>query len=289
MVQPWVALSLLAAILLAVTNFITKNLNGRLDEYATGWIRNLLSLPVLWGALFLVGIPQIDPKFWWLLLLILPLELIVAIAYFKAIRMAPLSLTAPISSFGPLFIAVGAFYILSEPLTMTHAVAFLLLAIGTYILNVDGSNKDLLHPLKKIKNETGLALMLLVGALFGVTIPIGKLLSDYSSPQFYTATYFSSFVLMFALIFICKTRNSWHEIRQDRKLLLTMGLLNGLFLVAYWAALNLGPAGPVTALLVTNVLITVVLAGKFLQEGQMVQRSVAAIIMMCGAVLAILG
>ncbi len=122
--EQWVILAFLAAFLLAATNLITKHLNSDLNEYSVGWARNFFSLPIFWIVLLFAGIPDIDPRFWPILAIMVPLEVLIAIFFFKAVKLAPLSVVIPLLSFNSIFIAIGAFILLGETLNSTHLLAF---------------------------------------------------------------------------------------------------------------------------------------------------------------------
>jgi drug/metabolite transporter (DMT)-like permease len=282
----WVLLAFLAAFLIAFTNIVTKHLNTNLNEYSVGWARNLFSLPVFWITLWLSGIPTVNPKFWPVLVLIAPVEVLVAILYFRAIKSAPISVAIPMTSFNSLFIAIGAFALLGEKLIPIHLVAFLLLITGVYLLNIRfETGYGLLYPFKQLRKEHGAIVMLTAGLLFGITVPIGKLLTSYSSSQFYTAIYFTLFVILFTPIFLKKGTNGLVGIKNNFKQVALMGLLNGLYLFILWRAYSLGPGGLVSAIASTNILISVIIAGTFLREKEFPKRLIAATIMTIGVIL----
>ncbi|MEK7095813.1 MAG: DMT family transporter [Patescibacteria group bacterium] len=284
----WILLAIVSAVLLSITNVATKHLNSTLDEYATGWLRNSLSLPILWLLLLSVGFPSVDPIFWKLIVISLPIEIVIVLLFFKSVKIAPLSLVAPINSLGAFFVAIGAFFILSEPLSLLHILAFISLAIGVYVLNLQSMRGGFFRPFLQIKKERGVLMMLTTSILFGITVPIGKLLSGYSSPQFYVAVYYSLFVLLFTPVFLRKTKNRISDIKKSLLAIMVMGASNGLFLYVVWRALSSGPAGPVTAIQATSVLMTVIMAGKFFNEKRLLQRFIAACIIVLGAALAVL-
>lgn len=285
----WIFLTLLSSFLVSIANVVNKQVNNNLNEYSVGWSRNFFSLPVFWIALSLVGIPAVDPKFWPLLAITAPLELLVVIFFFKALKASPLSIVMPIGSFGALFIAIGAFFILGERITFIHSIAFALLVLGSYLLNVKlGKSKDLLYPIKQLKREKGAFYMLITCLLFGVNIPLGKLMIDYSSPQFYTAIYFSLNVLLFTPLFLKKGTQRFKGIANNFKSVILMGVLNGLFLLTLWQAFSMGPSTMVNAFSRVSVLITVLLAGAFLKEEELLKRLIAGLVMTAGAILVIL-
>ena len=116
----WIFLSLLAAVFATIFSLATKQVsnNAKLNEYTVAWLRTVAALPVLWIALFQNGLPVIDSRFWLLLFIMVPLEIACTVCYFKAVKISPLSLITPVSSLNILFIAIGAYFILGEKLTV---------------------------------------------------------------------------------------------------------------------------------------------------------------------------
>lgn len=87
----WFVIALLAAILNALKNIATKKVSFNSDQYTVAWASNLLSLPFLFAALFISGIPQVDNRFWILIAAMMPLEIAVNLLFFKAIKSSTLS------------------------------------------------------------------------------------------------------------------------------------------------------------------------------------------------------
>lgn len=285
----WIFLALLAPFLLAITDTLTKKANHSLDEYTLAWFRNLLAIPVLFTSLFISGIPYINPNFWKTIIFVLPIELIVTVFYFRAIKVSPISKTAPFNAFSPLFISLGGFLFIGEKLNASFLLPMLLLITGAYIINLEITNGlDLLSPFRNFGNEKGPIYMILAGLLFGITIPMGKLMSSYSSPQFFTAIYFGSATILFTPIFLLKTKDTKEKIMKKFPLLILVGLSDGIFAVVLWLAYSLGPVGLTSAIGKLSILFTVIFAGLHLKEKEIVQKIIASLFMIAGAALIVI-
>jgi len=286
--QLWILLSLLAALLLSLTNILTKKAASTLDEYSLAWARNAFSIPWFWAILFFSGLPAIDPLFWIVILIMLPIEIIIAVLFFKAIKVSPLSLVIPFNAFSVFFIGIGAFFILGESLSIEYLISIVLLIVGVYLISQNSSNKGLLNPFRHLLKEKGPIFMVLATVFFGINVPLGKLAISLSSVYFYTAVFFTLFVLFFTPIFLLKSKDGLKKVFGEVKQLIQIGILNSLFLITGLSALSLGVTAVVNAIGGTNILITVVLSGKMLKEKNIKQRLIAALFMTAGAVLIIL-
>ncbi|MCR4329928.1 MAG: DMT family transporter [Candidatus Roizmanbacteria bacterium] len=284
----WIVLSLFSAIFGAIVNLATKQVsnNAKLNEYSVAWLRTVATLPVLWIVLFAKGMPVVDSRFWLLLFIMIPLEIATALCYFKAIKISPLSLITPITSLNILFIAIGAYFILGENLTIVHGAALLLFVLGIYVLNFDFAvSKNILYPFAKLTKEKGVLLILLFCLIVGINVPIQKMAILYSSSQFFAAVYFSIAAVPFTFLFLTKGKATLKDITISVKAILVMGIFNGLYLFAGTKAVSTGKVAFVTAVVSLNILLTIILSGTFLKEKGIFKKFIAGLIMVAGAAL----
>jgi len=285
----WFIIALLAAVLNALKNIATKKVSFNSDQYTVAWASNLLSLPFLFGALFLSGIPQVDNRFWILVLAMMPFEIVVNLLFFKAIKDSALSEAIPFVSFLPLFVALGAFFILKEQLSPILIVALVLLSLGAYIMNIEKETwRDILAPFRILFTNTGSILIIIVTIIWGLLYPLGKLATEYSSAYFFPTVYFTLSTILFTPIFLLKSKNGLQSIKKQAINYGLVGLLTGLFLITTWVSLSLGPMAGVNALTELGIPLTVIFAGTFLKEKGLKKRLVATSVMFLGALLIIL-
>lgn len=219
----------------------------------------------------------------------MPFEIVVNLLFFRAIKNSALSLAIPFVSFLPLFVAVGAFVILHEKLSPILLIALVLLSLGAYMMNVEKNNwKDLFAPLKVLFTNSGSILIIIVTIIWGLLYPLGKLATEYSSAYFFPAAYFTLSTIIFTPIFLLKNKNGIASIKKHGGRYGLVGLLTGLFLIATWVSLSIGPTAGVNALTELGVPLTVIFAGTFLREKGFKKRLLATLVMFLGAVLIIL-
>ncbi len=284
----WIVLSLLSAVFGAIVNLATKQVsnNAKLNEYSVAWLRAVTTLPVLWIVLFAKGMPVIDSRFWLLLFIMMPLEIAGTLFYFKAIKISPLSLITPVSALNILFIAIGAYFILGESLTIVHGAALLLFVLGIYVLNFDFSvSKNIFYPFSKLTKEKGVLLIILFCLIVGIIVPIQKMAMLHSSSQFFAAVYFSIAAIPLTFLFLTKGKAKLKDMAVSGKAILVMGIFNGLYLFAGTKAVSTGKVAFVTAIVSLNILLTIILSGTFLKERGIFKKFIAGLIMVAGAIL----
>lgn len=283
--QPWILLALSAALTSSFTNLVIKDLGIKIDEYAAGFIRNLLTLPIAWLMLLSSGIPSVSPHFWMFIVIMLPFELLLTIFYQKAFKMSAVSLIVPLISLSPLFIALVSMVVFQEKLTVYHILALLLFVAGIYILNLKAEDKHVLSPILNLFHDKGAFLMLLVAVILGVTVSFGKQAIVASSPQFFTAIYYSLVTLLLFPIYKTKSKVGVRKFIKHKKTLFLLAILNPLALLLVFYAFKTGPTALVQSLNSTSTLFTVILAGTFLREKGINKRLFASLLILAGTLL----
>ncbi len=282
----WFLLGLLAALFNALKTFFTKKVSFDCDQYTVAWASNLVMLPIVWIALFIDGIPAVDSRFWMVMAVMLPFEILVNLLFFRAIKNSELSLVFPFTAFLPLFVSFFAFLILGEKLSPRLLFAVLLIAFGAYCMRIEKfSIKNILAPFKNLIGDKGISLVLIVTFMWGFLAPLGKLATTYSSARFFPAVYFTLATILFTPIFLKKSEKGFLSIRKNFAAFSWIGIFYAAFLLSNWAAYSMEKAGLVNALSALAGVFTIVLAGTFFHEKEFKKRLIAAGIMFAGVLL----
>lgn len=282
----FVLVALVGAIAYSISNILQKHLVGQIDEYAVAWSRYLFASPFLLLFLWRTGIPKINPTFWPIVVLTALVEVLIAVIWAKALKKASISKTVPFLAFQPLFVAIGGFLILRESLSFLQIVAVLAIVIGSYILNVTKDQaKDIFAPIKLVWKEKGGLYILCLCVIWGIDVPFSKRATLYSSPELFTTVFFVLTSLFFIPLFMKKSEHGFRGVKKNFLLFALTGFFTSIFMVTLFMAAKLGPIAIVSAIMSTNILITVLFAGTFLKEKGIVRRIVATSVMTLGAVL----
>jgi drug/metabolite transporter (DMT)-like permease len=189
MIPPWIPLTLLCAFSLATSDALAKRVLARHDEYLILWLRLLLASPLLLATLFFIPIPAPAPGFYRATFMALPLEALASVLYIRALKLSPLSLTLPLLALTPLFLLAVPFLLLGERISSAGGAGVLLIACGTYLLNLGGAKRGVLEPLRATVGDRGARCMLGVALIYSVTSTLGKQAIAASSPLFFAAIY----------------------------------------------------------------------------------------------------
>ncbi|KAF0216293.1 MAG: hypothetical protein FD174_3747 [Geobacteraceae bacterium] len=241
----WFPLTFLCAVSLATSDALTKKaLAARYNEYLIAWLRLLLMLPPLIVLLLAAPLPPLGPEFYMTILTALPLELVAIILYFKALKLSPLGLTVPFLALTPVFLLVIPYILLGERISPTGGIGILLIAAGSYALNVQSRRDGFLAPFRAILRERGSLCMIGVAVIYSFTATLSKRAISASSPLFFAGLYP-------ILLFICLTPVALWKGRKDLRLMCRTGIFRATLLPALFSFLE--TITGVVALSLTNV------------------------------------
>lgn len=283
----WLPITLLCAFALATSDALAKRALERHNEYVIVWLRLALAAPLLLATLLVIPIPRPAPEFYRASLLALPLEAVASLLYIRALKLSPLSLTLPFLALTPVFLLVVPFLLLGERISPAGAGGVLLIATGTYVLNLGTARKGLLEPFRAVLREKGALYMVGVALIYSVTSTLGKQAVAASSPVFFAALYFPALALVLTPVAL---RRGGQEVR---------GMLrSGVLKAALWPALFYAVMviAHMTAISLTQVaymisvkrlsLLMGVLYGYFLfGEAGAGGRAAGTVLMLCGVAL----
>lgn len=197
----WLALSLLAALGSAGEAAAMKKLPADLTPEEMGITPLLFGLPLCLALLAVAAPPLPPPRFWLDLALILPVALANYILYCQALRLSPLSLTLPYLALVPVATMLTGRLALGEVPSPAGAGGVLLLAAGSYVLNLDArAAHGAWGPLLAVFREPGPRRILAVAALYAVVAVIAKHATLLATPLGYVAWFEPAYVLCFTVV-----------------------------------------------------------------------------------------
>ena len=149
----WFILSLLCAVSLSFADLFAKIALRHADIFLVSWVKMAFAFVILLAALPFIRIPSISGHFVRICLVLFPLEVLVQLLYMKAIQVSPLSLTIPFLALSPIFLIATSFLMLGERIDRSGLMGILLIALGSYMLNIDKAAYGFLSPLKAIRSK----------------------------------------------------------------------------------------------------------------------------------------
>ena len=285
----WVLLSLASAFFLATSDALAKKAVQEENEYLVAWFRILFTLPVLVPIVLWVPWPELDAQFYLAFFIALPIELVTIILYIKALKLSPLSLTVPFLALTPVFLISVSYLVIGEKVSVPGGIGIVLIAAGSYSLNLGSVRKGLFEPFRAVVREKGALLMIGVALLYSITSTMGKMAITHSSPLFFAATYFTALNVAFMPIALWKAGPALRDFvgqRRFRRLVLP-GLFYALMIIAHMEAMRLTKVAYMISIKRTSLLMGVLYGYFMFREERIGERFFGAILMFCGFVLVV--
>ncbi|GAB4534368.1 MAG: EamA family transporter [Thermodesulfovibrionia bacterium] len=284
----WIIYALLTAFFFATSDALTKWALRSRNEYFIAWMRLVSAVPVLVISLFLIEIPTLDKTFWIATLIALPLEVIAIILYTKALKSSPLTLTMPFLSFTPIFLIIVSYLMLGERVSLQGAIGILLIAIGSYILNIHTVGRSLIEPLRLIIKERGSIMMMAVAFIFSLTSSLGKMAIVHSSPIFFGSLYFILLTIIFTPIAMIANRERLSISRGDVVSLIPIGLTYSLMIIFHMIAMSRANVAYMISVKRMSIFFSILYGHILFKEERIGQRAFGALLMFMGFVLIVL-
>ncbi|UFS72441.1 DMT family transporter [Geomonas sp. RF6] len=283
----WLPLTLLSALFLATSDALTKKALARHNDYLVMWLRLLptvaLALPLFFGER-----PYLSRDFITCVGLALPLEAVAFVLYIKALKLSPLNLTLPFLSLTPVFLLVVPAIVLKERISFIGGAGVLLVAAGSYLLNLQKGRHGVLAPLKAIREEKGSLFMIAVAVIYTFTSTLGKRAIALSSPLTFTEIYLPALALLITPLALYKGRRELSAITKDGAIRAAAlpALCYALQAISHSYAIDIANVAYMIAVKRTSLLFGV-LYGRvlFREEG----RLFSTILMLIGVFLIVIG
>ncbi|PSH00543.1 MAG: hypothetical protein BRC30_02975 [Nanohaloarchaea archaeon SW_7_46_7] len=279
---------LLAFIVAAIKGFQSiyqrKNALGT-DEFITAFSSRAFGVPMLLIAIAFYGVPEIGLKFF---LLAIPQSLAIAgasIIIAKAYKESDASIVTPMFSLSPLLLLFTSFFMLGELPNIRGAIGIVLITFGAYTLKI-GEAKKFLDPIKKLWEERGVQLILIVIILYSFTANIDKIGVKMSSPVMWPITiYVMSSIFMFPVM--VKRSPRWkQQIQTEWKPLAILGGLGAITIILQMTAIEITLVSYFVAIKRLSIPLTVIFSYLLLDEKDSFrERITGSAIMLIGAIL----
>lgn len=285
----WVVYGLASAWGLATADAILKRTFTQLSPYGMSLLRLVYTVPLLSVGWFWVRIPELPAAFFLTVAAALPLEVAANLCYMQALKLAPLSLCAPMLAFTPVFLIGSGWLILGETLTLRGLLGIALITVGSYLLQLPEWRRGWLKPLAALWQQAGSRWMLGAALLYAFTSALGKKAVLLSDPVFFGLFYPTAFGLLLAVA------SPWTTVRLPALFQLrpwwglAMGGAMALSILSHFQGISLAPAAYLIAVKRTSMLFSVLYGGLWLAEGHLPARLTGALVMITGVGLLTLG
>ena len=287
----WFYVALLSAVSLALADSFTKKYFTSYSGLSILLIR--LSLPgiVLFPYSMYAGIPDVPVDFWYLITMLVPLEIVAMWLYVMAIRDAPLHLSLPYLSFTPVFVIATGYLFLGETVTWDGALGIMLIVTGAYILNINYVNnswRSLLAPLQAIFRLRGSFLMLMAALIYSITAVLSKKAMLFTDAKTFGALYFSLIGITTLLVIFIYQPSLLKKVLVKPGANLLVGVLMAIMVVSHFVALEQVETAYMLSVKRTSMIFGMLLGAWMFKDMSFRQHLPAAVAMLTGVILILL-
>ena len=280
----WLFLSLLTALAVAGRDVSIKAFTDLGPQDAV-MLEMSWGVPLLAIGCIFVDVPPLDATFWWAFVISLPLNMAAYLLYIYAIKVSPLTLTVPFLAFTPVFMILTGQVVLGESVNLWGGLGIFFIVGGSYVLNLDRANEGLLKPFTSLRYEKGPLIMLFVAFLFSFAAVVAKQAILHSSPLFFSFFFFLIFNLAVLSFLILTGKKGWRQVYQKKGKGLWLGVLLIIHVGCHGLAIAISTAVYMVAVKRSSIVFSVLFSRFFLNEKQVLQRSMGTAFMFAGVLI----
>lgn len=289
----WAIYALLSAFCVATTDPIAKRaLSKGADEYTVGWLMMAISVPFLVVyCLFNGGPAPATLPLLATLAAIIPFEIVAMVLYYKALKVADISLSVPFLALTPVFTVATSFMLLGERISLFGLAGVILITLGVYSLNLPEARSGLMNPIKAIFCNRGSRYMVVVAFIYSITSAMCKKAMILSNPQSVPFMYNLAITLGMAPLVVYMSRRSRGRapvgsVKRGLGLsYLALGLLTALSSIFFFRALTASTVAYVISIKRLSLLISVGYGWLFFKERDIHIRFFSTLCMFLGVAL----
>ncbi len=208
------------------------------------------------------------------------------------IKNLELSSALPLLVLTPGVVAIFAYFILGESLSIRDIIGMTLLLLGTYFLQLK-KGSTFIEPFLFVNQNR--AYLYIIGAilLFTLTSLLDKtLLKTYKlQPEAFLPIQQLFFTFNFLVLFILKRRSPQvlrTTFNQSWKLILAVAVFTVIYRYSHILAIKAGSVALVLSIKRTSVFFATVFGGQYFKESNLTKKSIATVVMIAGAILIVL-
>lgn len=288
----WYWLALLSALLSAFAAIMQKKV---LSEITALNFTVIVSVFIALLSTFLIGKVDLSTAGSYSMLVLFGKSIINATAFLCimiALKNLEISRALPVLAASPMTVALLAFILLGESLSLTEVLGMLLIVLGTYILELK-KNENIVAPFRVFIDSKYHRIILIALGLMSLSAILDKLLlTNFKLPPITFLVIQNYFFLIIFLLYriLSGIKNNNEKLFNGvTKNILLIIILIAIATIGYrWTqieATKLGPVGLVIAVKRLSVLFAVVIGAKLFKEENYLRKVLATLTIVAGALL----
>ena len=286
----WFIIALLSAFLSAFAAITQKKILFNLGALEFSFLLSLVNLVFSIPFFFFIDYGTINS----FNLLVLFIKSVIGVGAFFCVMLSlknlEISNALPLLALTPGFIAVFAFIFLGEALKTAEVVGLIILMLGTYILE-SGNSTKIIFPFSILLKSKYHRFVILALLLFTASSILDKLLliKLNLSPISLTAFQHIYFAIIFSIVFFIFRKKTEPLPNITNKINLGWIALISILTIGYRytqvVAIGLASVALVLAVKRTSVFWATIIGGKIFSDKDLLKRSIAAVLILIGAIL----
>lgn len=289
---PWYIFAILAAFFSGLCEIFKKKTLFKMHAMEFTTITRLFDVVII---LFLVPFVTINLNIpWKVLLFIYGLSILGTMSLWlssKVLRHMEISSFEPLYNLNPLFLLVLAYFVLGEKISSIQLFGIGVLLVGAYVLRVDHNITNLKKPFIDLFKSKYTRLFFLV-LIFSSFVAMGEKYFIAGISPVTLLLLFYIFETFNLTILLCVLHDGLsgikHGIKKAGKEIFLVSFLATLSNLSYYFSLSLAYVSLVLPIQKTGTLFATIIGGRFFKEKDLLQKTVACVIMIIGATLVIL-
>ncbi len=149
------------------------------------WGIATFSLPFYFFYMMYRGIPEVDPYFWLIIAIDVPLLIYTSILLIKDEKIAPISTTLPLLSFTPVFLILTSYLFLGELPNKYGIIGIILVVIGAVLLKGEEVRQGLWKRIRHIFSTKATLYILIIAFIWSFNANFAKMAMMRSSVEYY--------------------------------------------------------------------------------------------------------
>jgi drug/metabolite transporter (DMT)-like permease len=279
----WYFITILSGFCMATADALTKKVSGRADALLLAWVREAYALPFLLPLLFFIKIPELDATFWIAMAICVAMDMISTVLYMRAIQVAPLSLTVPYLGLTPIFLLIIPSLVLGEQLTPVGILGVILVALGTYTLQLNRVKSGWLEPWLAIFKNRGSFYMLIVAICYALTATLGKLAIQHSSPLIMAIFYFALLAIGYTPFVLLRSKGRLRLLAAEPAAFIQIGLAMALMAITHFSAIGMIQVAYMISIKRLSLLFAILYGIFWFKEQNLKERLAGGLIIIAGA------
>lgn len=284
----WAFLNMTFASLLDIAN---KKALKDVDEYWIGFFMRALSLilllpfvlglgKIIFGMEFVTG----GIKFWIPVFFVAITNIIAVICFLHAVKETELSLILPLTVLTPIFLLLLS-PIIGEIPSLWGLGGVLLIALGTYVLNIEKLDQGFFRPFKAIAETKGAKLVVISSLIWATNNIVGKIGLLESNALSWSFTTNVVGVLAFIPVIYLKSKIRFKDLSKHFKNIGSVGILRTAMVFSHNMAISSGYVAYVIAIKRLSILFSTILSYFILGDINAKKRAFGCTLMVVGVVL----